>query len=67
MRMRDLEVDSEGNISINTREFPNPCIVVISKNKAKITELPPFADTTIKTHQGKVVRVKWSEGEDINF
>lgn len=64
MRMRDVEVDSKGNLHLNIKETPNPCIIVISKDKAKMTGLPPFAETTIKTHQGKVVRVKWSEGED---
>ncbi|MFJ7972664.1 XtrA/YqaO family protein [Psychrobacillus sp. NPDC096389] len=64
MRMKDVEVDAKGNINLNTKEIPNPCIVVISKDTAKMTELPAFADTTIKTHQGKVVRVKWNEGED---
>lgn len=64
MRMREVEVDSKGDINLNTKEIPNPCIIVISKDKAKMIELPSFAETTIKTHQGKVVRVKWNEGED---
>ncbi|MGG0666743.1 XtrA/YqaO family protein [Viridibacillus arvi] len=29
----------------------------------KLAELPPFAETKIYTHQGKVQRVKWDEGE----
>jgi len=62
--MREVEVDSKGDINLNTKEIPNPCIIVISKDKAKMIELPSFAETTIKTHQGKVVRVKWNEGED---
>ncbi|MEK4484100.1 XtrA/YqaO family protein [Psychrobacillus sp. FSL H8-0484] len=64
MRMREVEVDPKGDINLNTKEIPNPCIIVISKDKAKMIELPSFAETTIKTHQGKVVRVKWNEGED---
>ncbi|QFF97449.1 hypothetical protein PB01_00705 [Psychrobacillus glaciei] len=64
MRMKDLEIDSQGNLYLNTTKLPMPCVIVLSKGKAKITELPPFAETTIKTHQGKVVRVKWDEGEE---
>lgn len=64
MRMKELEIDSRGILYLNTTKLPMPCVIVLSNGKAKLTELPPFADTTIKTHQGKVVRVKWNEGEE---
>jgi hypothetical protein len=38
--------------------------VVVSNGKAKVTDLPTFGETKIITHQGKVKRVKFDEGED---
>lgn len=64
MRMKELKIDSQGILRINTLELSMPSVIVISKGKAKIAELPLYSDTTIKTHQGKVTRVKWNEGEE---
>lgn len=64
MRMKDLKIDSQGILSINTLELSMPIVIVLSKGKAKIAELPFYSETIINTHQGKVTRVKWNEGEE---
>jgi hypothetical protein len=38
--------------------------VVVCDGKAKMTELPQHGETKIITHQGKVKRVKFDEGEE---
>jgi len=44
-------------------DLPMNCVIIISNGKAKLSELPAFAETKITTHQGKVTRVKWDEGD----
>lgn len=63
MRMIELEIDSQGLLILDIIDLPMNCVVIISDSKAKISELPAFAETKITTHQGKVTRVKWDEGE----
>ncbi|KIL72528.1 hypothetical protein SD78_4113 [Bacillus badius] len=38
--------------------------IVICNGKAKVADLPQHGETKIITHQGKVKRVKWDEGEE---
>lgn len=64
MRMKELEIDSQNILKLDIMELPKLCVIVLSGGKAKITESPPFAETKIVTHQGKVKRVKWDEGEE---
>ncbi|MFX3673304.1 MAG: XtrA/YqaO family protein [Paenisporosarcina sp.] len=63
MRMKAIEIDSQGLLNLDIMDLPPSCVVIISEGKAKISELPAFAETKITTHQGKVTRVKWDEGE----
>ena len=64
MRMQDLEINVEGRLSIDIMELPDSCVIILSHGKAKVAELPAFAETKIVTHQGRVKRVKWDEGEE---
>lgn len=64
MRMKELEINSEGLLSVVIMEMPESCVIVLSNGKAKFAELPAFAETKIFTHQGQVKRVKWDEGEE---
>ena len=64
MRMKELEINSEGLLSVDIMELPDSCVIVLSNGKAKFTELPAFAETKIVTHQGQVKRVRWDEGEE---
>lgn len=45
-------------------ELPSSFVVVVSEGQARISELPTHGETKIVTHQGKVKRVKWDEGEE---
>lgn len=62
-RMKDLQIDSQNFLRIDTMELPKSCVIVISDGRAKFAELPPHAETMIKTYKGKVTRVNWDEGE----
>ncbi|MEK5038994.1 XtrA/YqaO family protein [Sporosarcina sp. FSL K6-3457] len=62
-RMKELQISSQGILNIDTMELPESCVVVISDGRAKLADLPPHANTTIKTHKGIVTRVNWDEGE----
>ncbi|WP_421803540.1 XtrA/YqaO family protein [Halobacillus salinus] len=42
----------------------SPFCVVYCECKGKITSLPNHGETKVITHQGKVKRVKFDEGED---
>ena len=64
MRMKELEIDSQNILKLDIMELPKLCVIVLSGGKAKITELLPFAETKIVTHQGKVKCIKWDEGEE---
>lgn len=63
MRMTPIDISTNGVIELDIMELPPNCVVIISEGIAKISELPAFAETKITTHQGKVTRVKWDEGE----
>lgn len=62
MRLKDLQLDSQGVLNIDIMELPASCVIVLSEGRAKFAELPPHADTTIKTFKGKVTRVNFDEG-----
>ncbi|MGE7944084.1 XtrA/YqaO family protein [Lysinibacillus xylanilyticus] len=62
--MKELDVTIDGILWIDTMELPDNCVIILSQGKAKVAELPAFAETKIVTHQGQVKRVKWDEGEE---
>ncbi|MEF7494364.1 XtrA/YqaO family protein [Lysinibacillus sphaericus] len=62
--MKVLDVTIDGILQVDTMELPENCIIILSQGKAKVAELPAFAETKIVTHQGQVKRVKWDEGEE---
>lgn len=64
MRMKELSKTIDGILRIDTMELPENCVIILSQGKAKVAELPAFAETKIVTHQGQVKRVKWDEGEE---
>jgi hypothetical protein len=64
LRLRDLHINPNTNkleIDIIKKES---FAIVVCDGKAKVTELPIHGETKIITHQGKVKRVKFDEGED---
>ena len=65
MRMKQVEIDRQtGVINVNANDFDKPVLIVVSEGKVKQTELPIFGETKIVTHQGKVKRVNYNEGEE---
>jgi len=64
VRMKELDVTIDGILQLDTMELPENCVIILSQGKAKVADLPAFAETKIVTHQGQVKRVKWDEGEE---
>lgn len=64
MRLKEVKIDSTNKLNLDIMELPSTCVIVISDGKAKLGELPAFAETNIVTHAGKVKRIKWNEGEE---
>lgn len=64
MRLKEMKIDSDTmRLQLDIMELNNK-VIVIGNGKAKVTDLPEHGETTIVTHQGKVKRVKWDEGEE---
>ncbi|MGD6956484.1 XtrA/YqaO family protein [Rossellomorea aquimaris] len=65
MRLSDLEINpSTLKLEIDIMDKEGSFAVVVCNGRAKITELPAHGETKIITHQGKVKRVKFDEGEE---
>lgn len=64
MRLQDVKISETGELILDIMELPSSCVLLISEGKVKIGELPSHARTTIKTHDGKVKRVNFDEGEE---
>lgn len=62
MRLQDLQISREGKLVADIIELPESCVIIVSKGKAKIAELPAFAETKIITDEGMVRRVKFDVG-----
>ncbi|MBC1209487.1 hypothetical protein HCA78_11665 [Listeria booriae] len=63
MRLRDCDIDPDKltiEISVDNK---SPQILLISEGKARIAELPAHGEAIVTTHDNKVKRVKWDEGE----
>nr|WP_309101664.1 XtrA/YqaO family protein [Fredinandcohnia onubensis] len=65
MRLKDLEINPTNlKLEIDIMEYNTSFAVVVCDGKARLTELPEHGETKIITHQGKVKRVKFDEGEE---
>ncbi|AST93021.1 hypothetical protein BC6307_18030 [Sutcliffiella cohnii] len=65
MRLESIEINRSTNrLEIDIMELKGSFAIVICDGKAKITHLPVHGETKIITHQGKVKRVKFDEGEE---
>ena len=51
-------------LEIDIMEQKGSFFVVVCEGKAKFSELPAYGETRIISHQGKVKRVRYDEGED---
>lgn len=64
-RLKTIEINPRTNIlEIDIMEQKGSFAVVVCDGKARLTDLPQFGETKIVTHQGKVKRVKFDEGEE---
>ncbi|WP_366160593.1 XtrA/YqaO family protein [Bacillus infantis] len=65
MRLKDIDINpSTMRLEIDIMEQKGSFAVVVCEGKAKLTLLPDHGETRIITHQGKVKRLKFDEGED---
>ena len=64
MRMQLVDISEIGKLKLGIMELPLLCVLIISEGKVKMGELPPYAETRIKTHGGKVKLVNFDEGEE---
>lgn len=61
MRLQDIPSKIIDNIeTLGTKE---PIVVVLSDGKARYAPLPSHGETKIVTHDNKVTRVSFNEGE----
>jgi hypothetical protein len=64
VRLKEMKIDPDTmRLQLDIMELNNK-VIVIGDGKAKMADLPEFGETSIVTHQGKVKRVKWDEGEE---
>ncbi|MBO0962359.1 XtrA/YqaO family protein [Neobacillus sp. MM2021_6] len=65
MRLKEIEINpSTMKLEIDIMEQKGSFAIVVCNGKARFTNLPDHGETRIITHQGKVKRVKFDEGED---
>ncbi len=64
MRMQELKINIDRKLLLDIMESPYNCVIILSQGKARVAELPSFAETKIVTHQGPVKRIRWDEGEE---
>lgn len=65
MRLSDVEINpSTLKLEIDIMDKEGSFAVVVCDGKAKVAELPCHGETNIVTHQGKVKRIRWNEGEE---
>lgn len=65
MRLQDIDINpSTMRLEIDIMEQKGSFAIVVCDGKARLTKLPEHGETKIITHQGKVKRVKFDEGEE---
>lgn len=65
MRLKDIEINpSTMKLEVDIMEQKGSFAIVVCGGKARLTELPDHGETSIVTHQGKVKRLKFDEGEE---
>jgi NAD kinase len=65
VRLQELKINpSTMKLEIDIMEQKGSFAIVICDGKAKMTELPAYGETKIITHQGKVKRIRFDEGEE---
>lgn len=63
MRLRDIPFEN-GNLKVDIKRGEETFIVVYCQGEAKLTYLPEHGETKVITHQGRVKRIRFEEGEE---
>lgn len=63
MRLKELKLTSNMKAEIDIIDMNNT-VIVVSDGRIKFAKLPDHGETKVITHQGKVKRVKFDEGEE---
>ncbi|SDW11818.1 hypothetical protein SAMN05421781_0505 [Marinococcus luteus] len=64
-RMKEIHWDKvTGQLNFDILRTEEPVVLVVSEGRVRCAPLPAHGETKIVTHQGKVKRVKWDEGEE---
>ncbi|MFP7483363.1 XtrA/YqaO family protein [Priestia filamentosa] len=65
MRLQEIKIDSSTmKLDVDIMDQRGNFVIIFSNGKAKLTALPKHGETKIITHQGRVKRVKFDEGEE---
>jgi len=65
MRLQNIDIDpSTMRLEIDIMKQKGSFAIVVCSGKARLTRLPEHGETKIITHQGKVKRIKFDEGEE---
>lgn len=65
MRLKEVEFNLDTlTAEIDVKGSETPFIMIVSNGKVKKVELPLFGEIKVITHQGKVTRVRFEEGEE---
>lgn len=65
MKLQEIKINVDAmKLEVDIIEQKGSFVIVVCSGKAKLTTLPHHGETKIITHQGKVKRVKFDEGEE---
>ncbi|MCM3096462.1 XtrA/YqaO family protein [Priestia megaterium] len=65
MKLQEIKINADTmKFEVDILEQKESFAIVVCDGKAKLTTLPHHGETKIITHQGKVKRVKFDEGEE---
>ncbi|WP_337970232.1 XtrA/YqaO family protein [Virgibacillus salexigens] len=63
MRLKNIPF-KEGKLNVDISDANKPFVIVYSQGEAKLSYLPSHGETKVITHQGRVKRIKFDEGEE---
>ncbi|WP_019377688.1 XtrA/YqaO family protein [Virgibacillus halodenitrificans] len=63
MRLKDIPFE-KGKLNVDIEKGEKPFVVVYCQGEAKLSYLPEHGETKVITHQGRVKRIKFDEGEE---
>ncbi|MBY0091057.1 XtrA/YqaO family protein [Priestia aryabhattai] len=65
MKLQEIKINADTmKFEVDILKQKESFAIVVCDGKAKLTTLPHHGETKIITHQGKVKRIKFDEGEE---